>query len=74
MDCLYPKTLKKHRLLFTNDVTIFEALDCISWIIYFYFGQTMKNEKINHLKFNEPAPDIELLNVESLPVRLSSLW
>ena len=30
--------------------------------------------KIAHLKFNDPAPDLELLNVKGKPVRLSSLW
>lgn len=28
----------------------------------------------DHLKFNDPAPDIELLDLESNPIRLSSLW
>lgn len=27
-----------------------------------------------HLKFNDPAPDLELLDVDCNPVRLSSLW
>ena len=27
-----------------------------------------------HLKFNDPAPNLELLNVEGKPVNLSSLW
>ncbi len=30
--------------------------------------------KLAHLKFNDPAPDLELLNVKGKPVRLSSLW
>ena len=30
--------------------------------------------KLQHLKFNDPAPDLELLNTEGRPVRLSSLW
>jgi peroxiredoxin len=30
--------------------------------------------KIAHLKFNDPAPDAELLDVRGQPVRLSSLW
>jgi peroxiredoxin len=30
--------------------------------------------KPNYLKFNDPAPDVELLDVNSNPVRLSSLW
>jgi peroxiredoxin len=32
----------------------------------------MKN--LQHLKFNDPAPNLELLNTEGIPVRLSSLW
>ena len=27
-----------------------------------------------HLKFNDPAPNLELLNAEGKPVKLSSLW
>jgi peroxiredoxin len=27
-----------------------------------------------HLKFNDPAPNLELLNVDGQPVKLSSLW
>ncbi len=27
-----------------------------------------------HLKFNDPAPDLELLNTDGVPVRLSSFW
>jgi peroxiredoxin len=27
-----------------------------------------------HLKFNDPAPDIQVLNISGTPVRLSSLW
>lgn len=27
-----------------------------------------------NLKFNDPAPDVELLNVQGLPTRISSLW
>lgn len=30
--------------------------------------------KLAHLKFNDLAPDLELLNADSQPVRLSSLW
>lgn len=30
--------------------------------------------KLAHLKFNDPAPDLELLNTAGKPVRLSSLW
>ena len=30
--------------------------------------------KLTHLKFNDPAPDLELLDANSCPVRLSSLW
>jgi len=30
--------------------------------------------KLAHLKFNDPAPDLELLSTEGKPVRLSSLW
>lgn len=30
--------------------------------------------KPNYLKFNDPAPDVELLDVNGNPVRLSSLW
>jgi len=29
---------------------------------------------ITHLKFNDPAPDMELLNSDGVPVRLSSFW
>ncbi len=32
----------------------------------------MKN--INHLKFNDRAPDLELLDADGKPVRLSALW
>jgi peroxiredoxin len=31
-------------------------------------------QKIMHLKFNDLAPDLELQDVDGLPVRLSSLW
>jgi peroxiredoxin len=30
--------------------------------------------KLAHLKFNDPAPDLQLLNTEGHPVQLSSLW
>ena len=30
--------------------------------------------KLAHLKFNDPAPDMELLDTEGKPVSLSSLW
>lgn len=30
--------------------------------------------KLAHLKFNDPAPDLELLDISGQPVRLSSLW
>ena len=30
--------------------------------------------KPNYLKFNDPAPDVELLDANGNPVRLSSLW
>ncbi len=30
--------------------------------------------KIAHLKFNDSAPDVELLTVEGQPIQLSSLW
>ena len=30
--------------------------------------------KLAHLKFNDPAPDLELLNTAGKPVQLSSLW
>lgn len=30
--------------------------------------------KLAHLKFNDPAPDLDLLNSEGKPVSLSSLW
>jgi peroxiredoxin len=30
--------------------------------------------KLAHLKFNDPAPDLELQDTEGKPVRLSSLW
>lgn len=30
--------------------------------------------KLTQLKFNDPAPDLELLNTEGEPVRLASLW
>lgn len=30
--------------------------------------------KLAYLKFNDPAPDLELLNAEGQPVSLSSLW
>jgi peroxiredoxin len=30
--------------------------------------------KIGQLKFNDPAPDVELLSVDASPTRLSSLW
>ncbi len=28
----------------------------------------------NQLKFNDPAPDVELLNSKGVPIRLSSIW
>jgi len=31
-------------------------------------------QNLQHLKFNDPAPDLELLNMEGRPVKLSSLW
>jgi len=31
-------------------------------------------QNLQHLKFNDPAPDLELLDVEGRPVKLSSLW
>jgi peroxiredoxin len=31
-------------------------------------------KKLQHLKFNDPAPDLELLDVEGKPVKLSSFW
>ena len=30
--------------------------------------------KLTHLKFNDPAPDLELLDVDMLSCQLSSLW
>lgn len=33
-----------------------------------------KMANLQHLKFNDPAPDLELLNVEGKPTLLSSLW
>lgn len=30
--------------------------------------------KMAHLKFNDPAPDLQVLSVKGKPVRLSSLW
>ena len=30
--------------------------------------------KLTHLKFNDPAPDLELPDTDGKPVRLSSLW
>jgi len=30
--------------------------------------------KLAHLKFNDPAPDLELLDTEGNPIKLSSLW
>ncbi|PWH15183.1 MAG: hypothetical protein DDG60_06075 [Anaerolineae bacterium] len=30
--------------------------------------------KMSHLKFNDSAPDVELLTVEGQPIRLSTLW
>ena len=30
--------------------------------------------KLAHLKFNDPAPDLELLDTDGKPRRLSSLW
>ena len=29
---------------------------------------------VAHLKFNDPAPDIELQDVDGKPVRLADLW
>ena len=29
---------------------------------------------VTHLKFNDPAPDLELQDTDGVPVRLSSLW
>jgi peroxiredoxin len=31
-------------------------------------------QNLQHLKFNDPAPDLELLDTEGRPVKLSSLW
>lgn len=31
-------------------------------------------ENMVPLKFNDPAPDVELLNVDGVPTRISSLW
>jgi peroxiredoxin len=31
-------------------------------------------DKLQHLKFNDPAPDLELLNMEGRAVSISSLW
>jgi len=30
--------------------------------------------KLSHLKFNDPAPNLELLDMDGNPVKLSSLW
>ena len=30
--------------------------------------------KLAHLKFNDPAPDLELLGTQGKPIKLSSLW
>ena len=30
--------------------------------------------KLAHLKFNDLAPDLELLDTEGNPIKLSSLW
>ncbi len=30
--------------------------------------------KLSHLKFNDPAPTLDLLSMEGKPVKLSSLW
>src|SRR5512141_1373836 len=30
--------------------------------------------KLAHLKFNDPAPDLSVLDVEGKPIQLSSLW
>lgn len=34
----------------------------------------MAKKKKLHLKFNDPAPDVELRTAENEPIRLSSLW
>ena len=31
-------------------------------------------QNLQHLKFNDPAPDLELLDMDGTPVKLSSLW
>lgn len=31
-------------------------------------------EKLGHLKFNDPAPDVELQSVDGKPIRLADLW
>ena len=35
---------------------------------------TKKMKAFTHLKFNDPAPDAELLTTEGQPIRLSALW
>jgi peroxiredoxin len=30
--------------------------------------------KLSHLKFDDPAPNLELFNIEGKPVKISSLW
>ena len=37
-------------------------------------GYINNMQNLQHLKFNDPAPDLELLDVEGRPVKLSSLW
>jgi len=31
-------------------------------------------QNLQHLKFNDPAPDLELLDMDGKPVKLSSMW
>jgi peroxiredoxin len=37
-------------------------------------GYINNMQNLQHLKFNDLAPDLELLNMEDKPVKLSSLW
>ena len=48
----------------------------ITIIEIFQLFKVLENQmsKLAHLKFNDPAPDLELLNIEGQPVNLSSLW